>query len=464
MSNLRSERRSAVGAVLRHGIALLPLVLLQLIGTDAKHVQSPAPPEHGSDLRLSYTHQVSSRNTPPRPSYPASTALRVRRWSNHTYHHAVGDTWPCTSLRNGSQLCIAGDITLASADGRTGASCPGSGPGQPPLHDSGMSAWRVQGVPSPEIGYSGSFSMERVSGYCDFAPWRYCKGTRVQSMQTKPSAVIRVNSTLALGVSCMTYGFSADNRDPFHRQTNLEAYIATSSTDGVTWEQGAAEQRQRPFKGRLAAPMFLQHEPLVPGDGHDTALDGWIYAYFAYDGNSSYWNNNDAMLLGRVRSTTLLDLQSLSSWMFYCAPPASRSERWCRTEVDATPVFQYEKMVGENLVTYNAATGRYLFANYGFYDGETNQPRSWFSPTVDGRRWSQLTLFESAHAWGPWSLVYLEDDWRGDDAGYTPTLPSAWLTRNGDELKGVMVHSGWWDDYNFAAQPFVLSILQQPEP
>ena len=47
------------------------------------------------------------------------------------------------------------------------------------------------------------------------------------------------------------------------------------------------------------------------------------------------------------------------------------------------------------------------------------------------------------------------------DAGYTATLPSAWLTRNGNELRGVMVHSGWWDDYNFAAQPFVLSILSQ---
>jgi hypothetical protein len=62
-----------------------------------------------------------------------------------------------------------------------------------------------------------------------------------------------------------------------------------------------------------------------------------------------------------------------------------------------------------------------------------------------------------------WSMVYLEDDWKGEDAGYTPTLPSAWLNRRGGEdisrLEGVMVHSGWWDDYNFAAQPFALGIL-----
>ena len=39
----------------------------------------------------------------------------------------------------------------------------------------------------------------------------------------------------------------------------------------------------------------------------------------------------------------------------------------------------------------------------------------------------------------------LEDDWKGEDAGYTLTLPSAWLKRRDGEdisrLEGVMVHS-----------------------
>ena len=170
---------------------------------------------------------------PPRPDAPASSALRVRSWSKHTYHHAIGDTWPCTSLASGGQLCVAGDITLASPNGSVGASCPGSH-GRLPLHDSGMSAWRVQGTPdadpSPSTGgYSGLSSMERVSGYCDFSPERFCRGTA--AAQTKPSAPIELNGTLFLGVSCITYGccgeLSKGNPDNpgFQRQLNIEGYI-----------------------------------------------------------------------------------------------------------------------------------------------------------------------------------------------------------------------------------------------
>eukprot|EP01051_Picozoa_sp_SAG22_P001584 SAG22_NODE_63_length_23302_cov_17.506551_16_plen_318_part_00 len=223
---------------------------------------------------------------------------------------------------------------------------------------------------------------------------------------------------------------------------------------GVVWEQGAAEQGHRPFTGRLAAPMFLQHEPgkLPP------LQKGWIHAYFAFAGNLSFWNNNDAMLLGRVRPDALAHQPlSDSSWEFFCAL-AGAAERWCSDEAAAVPVFQYEKMVGENVVTFHAETGRYLFANFGFYNGKTGRPRSWFSD-LEGRHFSQLSIFESAMPWGPWNLVHLEDDWRGSDAGYTPTFPSAWLRRTGDVLQAVMVHSGWWDDYNFAAVPVSFDVL-----
>ena len=162
---------------------------------------------------------------PPRLVAPASTALRVRSWSNHTCHYAVGDTWPCTSLASGRQLCVAGDITLASPNGTANASCPGT----PPLHDSGMSAWKVQGTPDPVFGYSGSLSIERVSGYCSFSPQRFCRGTSPASAQTKPSTPLELNGTLYLGVSCITYCFTPVNPDRFRRQTNLEGYIATSN-------------------------------------------------------------------------------------------------------------------------------------------------------------------------------------------------------------------------------------------
>jgi hypothetical protein len=43
--------------------------------------------------------------------------------------------------------------------------------------------------------------------------------------------------------------------------------------------------------------------------------------------------------------------------------------------------------------------GRYLFANFGFYRADTGRPRSWFTD-LEGRHWSQLSIFEAEHPWG----------------------------------------------------------------
>jgi len=52
-------------------------------------------------------------------------------------------------------------------------------------------------------------------------------------------------------------------------------------------------------------------------------------------------------------------------------------------------------------------------------------------------------------------FVCAQDDWRGSGAGYTPTFPTAWMrsgsvTNTRGQLDMCMVHSGFWDDYNFA--------------
>jgi hypothetical protein len=358
-------------------------------------------------------HDHANLPLPPRPQAATSAVLRVSGWNNHTYHHGIGDSWPCTSVSEpaGDMVCIAGDIKTAGF-----ANCT----------TSGMSSWHVKGVPNPEVGYSGQFNMERLSGYCDFNHETFCQGTVPTSAQMKPSAPIEINGTLVLGVSCMIYGDTAP--DSFRRQTNLEGYIATSTDGGTTWDMNGAEQGNRPFQGRLAAPMFLQQE--MSSLSSSEGADPWIYAYFAYGDNASFWNNNDGMLLGRALTSSFArpGRPVAGTWSFFCGDQVT--PRFCDREDQALPVFEYAKMTGENLVTYDAASGRYIFANYGFYRADTGQPYSWFHPLHHqylGRRWSQLAIFESAQPWGPWALVHLVDDWRGENAGYTPTLPSAWL-------------------------------------
>ena len=90
---------------------------------------------------------AASSPLPPRPLVPASDFLRVSSWSNHTYHHGIGDSWPCTSVSDpaGDMVCIAGDIKTAGfADCIT----------------SGLSAWHVKGMPSPKTGFFGAWVLQ----------------------------------------------------------------------------------------------------------------------------------------------------------------------------------------------------------------------------------------------------------------------------------------------------------------
>lgn len=87
--------------------------------------------------------------------------------------------------------------------------------------------------------------------------------------------------------------------------------------------------------------MFLQREVMDPS--------GWLLAYFFYAGNTSYWNNNDAAILGRVRPEHLTD-SNLDNWLFFCGSPEEGKELWCREEADAIPVLSYKSMLGENMV------------------------------------------------------------------------------------------------------------------
>eukprot|EP00041_Stephanoeca_diplocostata_P026712 m.725040 g.725040 ORF g.725040 m.725040 type:complete len:255 (+) comp23025_c2_seq44:55-819(+) len=213
------------------------------------------------------------------------------------------------------------------------------------------------------------------------------------------------------------------------------------------------------LKGPLSAPMFIQgdyiynDQPMADGD---TGPSPYVFAYFFYGKaeNQSFWNNNDAMILGR---TTGAELEQ-SQWMFFCG--SMTNEQWCPDLADAVDIFSYPKMLGENMVTFDAASNRFIFANYGFYRGDTGAPYSWWSPVVEQRRWSQLTVFESPNLWGPYSLVYLEDNWRDVNAGYTPTFPAAWIHGEtiGYNIVFQMVHSGFWDDYNFAVQQYTFKV------
>jgi hypothetical protein len=72
--------------------------------------------------------------------------------------------------------------------------------------------------------------------------------------------------------------------------------------------------------------------------------------------HKSYWENGDYVLLGRAPADRLLER---AAWEFWTSSDAN-GPRWSRNEEEAAPVFRFDKMTGENHISYAAPLKRYL--------------------------------------------------------------------------------------------------------
>ena len=351
------------------------------------------------------------------PPYEASDYIQDVLFDAYRYHSGEGDMWPITWAQDDNLYCGAGD----------NKGCP-------------MNLWRVSTLrfaPSA-LTNTGQWSVDMINP--EPVPLSSLNG-RGEISGIKPAGLLDIGGVLYLSVEAQNYG---DN--PFFgRQHNLFGWIVRSTDGGKTFDPAATAQDF--FTGRLASCHFLQF-----GRGYSGARDGYVYAYFPCDleDGQSYWENNDALLLGRVPKERLLERDA---WEFY-ASDSPDAPVWSSREEDAKPVFFYRKMTGANHVVYNPGIGRYLMGNYSFIDKELH-PRPIHQMGYPESSISQLTLYEAPEPWGPWKLFYRDDDW-GTYGDYQPNFPTKWITENGRLL--YMVSSGSWDDYNFVVQKVALRL------
>ena len=156
------------------------------------------------------------------------------------------------------------------------------------------------------------------------------------------------------------------------------------------------------------------------------------------------------LLLGRVPKDRILNR---TAWEFYCSD-SHDAPAWDADAEKAKPVFFYEKMTGENHISYCPGLKRYLMGNYSFIDNEL-RPRPIHQMKWPESHISQLTLYEAPNPWGPWKLFYRDDDW-GTYGDYQPVFPTKWMSPDGRLL--YLVSSGSWDDYNFVVQKLALKL------
>lgn len=207
------------------------------------------------------------------PPYEPSDYIEEVLLDRFRYHSGEGDMWPMTWAKDGCTYCGAGD----------NKGCP-------------TNIWRLKTMRyAPEaLTNTGNWSMDMINGEpADLR--KYMKDERIEGV--KPSGLLDIDGKLYLGMEAQNYG---DN-PYFGRQHNLYGWILRSDNGGKTFDAAATETEF--FTGRLASCHFLQF-----GRGYEGARDEYVYAYFPYDeeDGQSYWENNDALLLGRAPKEQIL--------------------------------------------------------------------------------------------------------------------------------------------------------------
>ena len=217
------------------------------------------------------------------PPFETSDYIQGVLFDTYRYHSGEGDMWPITWASDDALYCGAGD----------NKGCP-------------MNLWRVQTLRfSPEsLTSTGQWSIDMINP--EPVPLSSLSG-RTDVCGVKPAGLLDVDGVLYLSVEAQNYG----DQPLFSRQHNLFGWIVTSRGRGKSFDAAATPQDF--FNGRLASCHFLQF-----GRGYSGARDGFVYAYFPCDleDGQSYWENNDALLLGRVPKERLLERDA---WEFYAS-------------------------------------------------------------------------------------------------------------------------------------------------
>jgi hypothetical protein len=173
------------------------------------------------------------------------------------------------------------------------------------------------------------------------------------------------------------------------------------------------------FPGNLfGGPSFIQY-----GKDNQDALDNYVYAV-----STDHWDNGTEMRLGRVPKDAILDR---SKWEF-AIPDDQGGVTWTDELCMSVPVLSIERHISMPEMVYLPREKKYLLLTWALHND--------FRASTG----SELTVLESDHPWGPFSLVYYEWMWYKQEAGhYCPRIPLKWF--NQDDLSGYMLYSGNWE-------------------
>ncbi|MDT5027778.1 MAG: hypothetical protein QOE61_4204, partial [Micromonosporaceae bacterium] len=260
----------------------------------------------------------------------------------------------------------------------------------------------------------------------------------------KANGITAVDGSVLLSVSRHRY-----MAPPFWQQDAWDASVIRSDDGGETWSTAtsldvtsrstatsldvtsrspAPRLGEAMFPGRaFATPWFIDYGAHTPVAPH--GADEYVYAL----SSNGYWNNGNAMTLGRVPRDLITRLDP-ADWQyasgFVADPNPDPTDRqvgepvW-RDRVDlALPVFQAPGRTGMAGATWVAPLGLYVLPQWHFPYLDRPNPARW-----QHSRWE---LFSATRPWGPWTSFFTAEF--APQGFYNPSIPSRFISEDGRTL------------------------------
>lgn len=299
------------------------------------------------------------------------------------------------------------------------------------------------------------FGLERVNDMMGYTGWG--------GHGAKPSGVISVDGRLYYAVQNLL-GWKPP-RYGNNSQHGSDATILMSDDYGKTWTPDINEQLYAFHKENYTPNVSVEESwkippelrvsangfyPMFPGCwfggpsfvqfGKDNAdaVDDYVYAI-----SSDQWDNGSEMRLGRVKNDSIMDR---AAWEF-AVPEENGDVRWTKNLYESKPVLVIERHLSLPEMVYIPSIKKYITATWALHED--------FHASTG----SELTILESDHPWGPFSLVYYEWMWYKEEASpYCPRIPLKWFDQ--ENLTGYLEFSGNWETqepyYKPQMRPFKL--------
>lgn len=207
----------------------------------------------------------------------------------------------------------------------------------------------------------------------------------------KTAGCASVDGAIYLSIARRIYGEMSG--DPQLRETSANASLIKSTNFGKTWIRSAEDNMGSPMfpAARFPAPYLIDY-----GSGNHFIDGADLYVYAV--SNNGFWDNGDALILGRVPRQRI-GLLDGADWEFFKGGDGRASGNWTRDPIPAAPILEHTGRLGQTGVVYLPARGRYMTIGW-YYTAGSGKAKG-----PGGGKETVWDFYESPAPWGSWRRV-----------------------------------------------------------